>query len=189
LLSQAVVPWVLSRLGRCDEASGIAEPVFEAAAGSMSSAGATTILIGNPARNSGFFWRTHAMERDRMDSNAYRIRVLGEFPSAADNTLIGAELFDSAMLLDVQIDLAQAEIWGVDVARFGDDSSTLVKRRGRVVPEMPRSWRQFDTMQLAGAIKAEWDMSPNNHPALISARTSRAEPPEAILVEYFPYTR
>jgi hypothetical protein len=179
----------------CDEASGIAEPVFEAAAGSMSSAGATTILIGNPTRSSGFFWRTHAMERDRwftmkvsgldsprvtkefieehaqrygLDSNAYRIRVLGEFPSADDNTLIGAELVDSAMLRDIAIDLSAPEIWGVDVARFGDDSSTLVKRRGRVVFEMPRSWRQFDTMMLAGAIKSEWDMSPNSRPMLIA---------------------
>jgi hypothetical protein len=179
----------------CDEASGIAEPVFEAAAGSMSSAGATTILIGNPTRSSGFFWRTHAMERDRwftlkvsgldsprvtkefidehaqrygLDSNAYRIRVLGEFPSADDNTLIGAELVDSAMLRDIPIDLSAPEIWGVDVARFGDDSSTLVKRRGHVVTEMPRSWRQFDTMQLAGAIKSEWDMSPNSRPLLIA---------------------
>jgi hypothetical protein len=179
----------------CDEASGIPEPVFEAAAGSMSSAGATTILIGNPTRSSGFFWRTHAMERDRwftlkvsgldsprvsrdfvdehaqrygMDSNAYRIRVLGEFPTADDNTLIGAELVDSAMLRDVDLDLSVAEIWGVDVARFGDDSSTLVKRRGRTVTEMPRSWRQFDTMMLAGAIKAEWDMSTANRPALIA---------------------
>jgi hypothetical protein len=56
----------------------------------------------------------------------------------------------------------------VDVARFGDDSSTLIKRRGRVVTEMPRSWRQFDTMQLAGAIKSEWDMSPNSRPLLIA---------------------
>ena len=48
-----------------DEASGIPEPVFEAASGSMSSAGAITMLIGNPTRSSGFFWRTHTMERHR----------------------------------------------------------------------------------------------------------------------------
>ena len=33
----------------------------------------------------------------------------------------------------------------------------LIKRRGNVVPEMPRSFHQLDTMMLAGAIKAEWD--------------------------------
>src|SRR4029079_6548204 len=96
-----------------DEASGIPEAVFEAASGSMSSFGAITLLIGNPTRSSGFFWRVHTMERDRWftmkvssldskrvtpdfveeikkrygeSSNRYRIRVLGEFPLADDDT-------------------------------------------------------------------------------------------------------
>jgi len=168
--------------------------VFEAAAGSMSSAGATTILIGNPTRSSGFFWRTHMMERDRwftlrvsgidsprvtrqftdeiatrygMDSNAFRIRVLGEFPSADADTFISAELVDQAMARDIPLDLTKPEIWGVDCARFGDDASVLVKRRGYCITEMPREWRQFDTMQLAGAIKSEWDLSVMNRPQLI----------------------
>jgi hypothetical protein len=176
-----------------DEASGIPEAVFEAAGGSMSSPGAVTILIGNPTRSSGFFWRCHMLERDRwltmkvssaeskrvspgfvdeiakrygIDSNAYRVRVLGEFPQADDNTLIGAELVDSAMRRDIAIDMTQAEYWGVDVARFGSDASVLIKRRGNVVTEMPRRWRQFDTMQLSGAIKAEYDLQ-TIKPALI----------------------
>ena len=178
----------------CDEASGIPEQVYEAAVGSMSGAGAITLLIGNPTRATGMFWRVMNMERDRWfclkvsgldsprvdplfieeiaerygrDSNAFRVRCLGEWPTADDNTLIGADLVDSAMLRDIEPDMTAAEIWGVDVARFGDDSSTLVKRRGRVVTEMPRSWRQVDTMQLAGAIKAEWDLSVRSRPALI----------------------
>jgi phage terminase large subunit len=167
-----------------DEASGVPEQVFEAASGSMSSAGAITLLIGNPTRSSGFFWNTFMHERDRwwtmkvshtdsprvtkgfaeeiaqrygIDSNAYRVRCLGEFPVADADTVIPAELVDSAMVRDVVLDQSAAEIWGVDVARFGTDASVLIKRRGNVVPEMPRRWRQFDTMQLAGAIKAEYD--------------------------------
>ena len=177
-----------------DEASGIDEAVYEAAGGSMSSIGAITLLIGNPSRSSGFFWRTHMLERDRwfcmkvsstdskrvtpdyvdeiqkrhgIDSNVYRVRVLGEFPEADDNTLIGAELVDSAMQRDVQTDPAQPEVWGIDIARFGTDASVLIKRRGNVVPEMPRAWRNFDTMQVAGAIKAEYDMQ-TNKPSLIA---------------------
>ena len=42
-----------------DEASAVPEAVFEAAAGSMSGHSACTILIGNPTRNSGLFYRTH----------------------------------------------------------------------------------------------------------------------------------
>ncbi len=178
----------------CDEASGIEENVYEAASGSMSSPGAMTLLIGNPTRATGYFWRVMNMERDRWfclkvsgidsprvdpkfieeiaqrygrDSNAFRIRCLGEWPTADDNTLIAADLIDSAMMRDVALDLTVPEIWGCDIARFGSDSSTLIKRRGLVVPEMPRSWNQFDTMMLAGAIKAEYDASANNRPALI----------------------
>ena len=178
----------------CDEASGIEENVYEAASGSMSSVGAITVLIGNPTRATGYFWRVMTMETDRWhcmkvsgidsprvdpkfieeiaqrygrDSNAFRIRCLGEWPSEDDNTLIGAELVDAAMARDVVVDPSVAAVWGVDVARFGSDASVLIKRRGLVVPEMPRSWHQFDTMSLAGAIKAEWDASLASKPALI----------------------
>jgi phage terminase large subunit len=178
-----------------DEASGIPESVFEAASGSMSSHGAITLLIGNATRSTGFFYRAHMMERDRwytqkvssasskrvtsefvdeianrygMDSNAFRVRVLGEFPLADDNTLIGADLVDSAMLRDIEIDPLAPGFWGIDVARFGTDASVLIKRKGRVVTEMPRAWHGLDTMQLAGAIKAEWDTaSPASRPSLI----------------------
>ena len=160
-----------------DEASGIDEAVYEAAGGSMSSPGAITLLIGNPTRSSGYFWRCHMMERDRWftmrvsgldsprvtadyieettrrygrDSNAFRIRVLGEFPVADADTVIAASLVDDAMVRDIPLDPTMPAIWGVDVARFGDDASVLIKRHGSVVPEMPRRWRNFDTMQLAG---------------------------------------
>jgi hypothetical protein len=178
----------------CDEASGIEENVYEAAVGSMSGPGAITVLIGNPTRATGHFWRVMTMETDRWfclkvsgldsprvdprfieeiaqrygrDSNAFRIRCLGEWPTAEDNTLIPVDLIDGAMVRDVPIDLTATSVWGVDVARFGSDASTLIKRRGLVVEDMPRSWHQFDTMQLAGAIKAEYDAALNSKPSLI----------------------
>jgi len=178
-----------------DEASGIAEPVFEAASGSMSSANAITLLIGNPVRSTGFFWRCFMIERDRWytrqvtgaesprvspgfmremaerygtDSNAYRIRCLGEFPVSDDDTLIGAELIDSAMTRDVPLDLTVPEFWGLDVARYGTDSSVLIKRRGNCVIEPPRRWRNLDLMSLAGAVKREYDLSANSRPTLVA---------------------
>lgn len=42
-------------------------------------------------------------------------------------------------------------IWGLDVARFGDDVSVLVRRRGRVVQGVER-WRKVDTQFLAQAV-------------------------------------
>jgi hypothetical protein len=179
----------------CDEASGIPEQVYESASGSMSSAGATTVLIGNPTRTSGYFWRVMNMERDRwfcmqvsgldsprvdpkfikeiaerygQDSNAYRIRCLGEWPSADSDTFIGSELVDQAMVRDVPLDLSKPEVWGLDCARFGDDSSVLIKRRGYVVTEQPRMWHGVDLMTLAGAVKHEFDLMRNNRPALIA---------------------
>ena len=40
-----------------DEASGVPEQVFEAAAGSMSGHSATTLMLSNPTRSSGTFLR------------------------------------------------------------------------------------------------------------------------------------
>jgi hypothetical protein len=177
-----------------DEASGIDEKVYEAAGGSMSTPGAITLLIGNPTRNTGFFWRVHNLERDRWHcmtvssidsprvardyvdemarrygetSNAYRVRVLGQFPTADDDTLISAEVVDAAMVRDVPLDGSAPELWGLDCARFGADASVLIKRRGYVVTEMPRRWRNIDTMALAGAVKAEFDGALTNRPKLI----------------------
>ena len=177
-----------------DEASGIDEAVYEAASGSMSSPGSITLLIGNPTRDSGFFWRTHVLERERWhcltvssaesrrvdpayvaemaqrygpESNAYRVRVLGQFPSGSDDTFIPGELVDSAMARDVALDVGAPIIWGLDVARFGADASVLIKRQGNCVTEPPRRWRNVDLMVLAGAIKHEFDLAGNARPMLI----------------------
>jgi hypothetical protein len=164
-----------------DEASAVPEPVFESAAGSMSGHSAATILIGNPTRNSGMFFRTHhalasewrtyhvsCLDSPRVapdfvkqisdtygpDSGAYRVRVLGEFALRDDDTLIPAELVDSAMSRDVTLDTKEPFVYGLDVARFGDDRSVLCKRRGNVVTEF-RVWQGLDLMQLTGAIVNE----------------------------------
>ena len=164
-----------------DEASAVPEAVFESAAGSMSGDNACTILIGNPTRNSGMFFNTHhglasswrtfhvsCLDSPRVskdfveqikstygpESNAYKIRVLGEFALRDDDTLIPAELVDSAMVRDVAADAKEPIVYGLDVARFGDDRSVLCKRRGNVVTEF-RVWQGLDLMQLTGAIVNE----------------------------------
>jgi hypothetical protein len=163
-----------------DEASAVPEQVFEAAAGSMSGHSATTILISNPTRNSGLFYKTHhdlASDWFRLhvsciniplvssdfvkqieatygrDSNAFRIRVLGEFATADSDTLIPAELVDGAMTRDV-IGGDEPMIYGLDVARFGSDRTALCKRRGNVVVEI-KHWGGLDLMQTVGQIVNE----------------------------------
>lgn len=167
-----------------DEASAVPEQVFEAAAGSMSGHSASTILISNPTRNSGLFYKTHhdlASDWYRMhvsclniplvsadfvaqikatygeESNAFRIRVLGEFALADDDTLIPAELVDGAIARDVAASASEPLVFGLDVARFGSDRTALVKRKGNVVLEV-KSWGGLDTMQVVGAIVNETKM-------------------------------
>jgi len=169
-----------------DEASGVPEQVFEAGAGSMSGENATTILAGNPVRTSGTFYDSHHRLRDSWktyhvscvdsprvtpkfieemkekygeDSNAYRVRVLGEFPKGDDDTVIPMELAESALLRDVQ-PIFVAPVWGLDCARFGSDRTALTKRRGNVLQERTKFWRGLDTMQIVGAVVNEWEITP-----------------------------
>ena len=170
----------------CDEASGVPESVYEAAGGSMSALHASMVLAGNPVRSSGYFYDTFHKLSDRWknfhiscettprvskeyvdecklrygeESNTYRIRVLGEFPRGDDDTVISMDLTDGAINRDVMPTQYSPTAWGVDVARFGSDASALCKRKGNAVTEPVRLWRGLDTMQLTGAIKAEYDTS------------------------------
>ena len=167
-----------------DEASAVPEPIFEAAAGSMSGHSATTILISNPTKNSGLFYKTHhelSSDWNRMhvsclnnplvaadfvaqikatygeESNAFRIRVLGEFALGDDDTLIPAELVDGAMIRDITVSPSEPMIYGIDVARFGTDRTALCKRRGNVVIEI-KSWGGLDLMQTVGVVVNEAKM-------------------------------
>lgn len=166
-----------------DEASGVPEAVFEAAAGSMSGHEAVTILLGNPVRGTGYFYETHNRLRDEWftlhvncekskrvskefvremaikygeESNAYRVRVLGEFPLADDDTMIPFSVVEQAMTRDIEVDQFSPMTYGLDVARFGSDKSALAKKKGNVITEV-KKWRGMDLMQLVGAIKSEYD--------------------------------
>jgi len=177
-----------------DEASGIPSSVFEAASGSMSGHSATTILTGNPTRNTGFFYDTHNRLRDDWytmhvscvdsprvsedfvedmkrrygeDSPAYHVRVLGNFPPSEEDTVIPVSLIEHAMANDIKVHEDTIAIWGLDVARQGGDASVLAKRQGPVIHPLT-VWRNLDLMQLTGAVKAEYDaMPPSKRPAEI----------------------
>ncbi len=169
-----------------DEASGIPDPVFEAASGSMSGHNCTTILAGNPVRTSGYFfdafhkmrgwwWTQHVscvghpnvsadyVESQKAkygeDSNAYRIRVLGDFPTGDDDTVIPFSLVEASLHRDVR-PLHVLPIWGLDCARFGNDASALAKRIGNALNEKTQIRKGYDTMQTVGWVKAQWDETP-----------------------------
>lgn len=169
-----------------DEASGVPEGVFEAASGSMSGHNACMLLTGNPVRTSGLFfdafheqahkWKTFHIScvghprisedfieemKDRYgeDSNAFRVRVLGEFPKGDDDTVIAMELVEASLERDVAATNVRP-IWGLDCARFGSDRSALAKRQGNVLLEPVITWAGLDMMQLSGVVKSIWDTTP-----------------------------
>lgn len=166
-----------------DEASGIPEQVYEAAIGSMSGEHATTLLIGNPVRSSGFFFDCFGKMRDRWltitvsykdssrvsdafvedvkrrygeDSNAFRIRCLGEFPKSDENTVIPYEWAQSARDRDVVEARTARRVWGLDVARYGSDRCALTERTHRSAKVLA-TWGQTDLMETAGRVKRMYD--------------------------------
>lgn len=180
-----------------DEASGVPEAVFKAAAGSMSTTNATTVLIGNPTRNSGYFFETHHVLADFWhtihvscignpnvdpdfiagikrqygeDSNEYRIRVLGEFPTDDGASYISRDIVDEAMARLFEPAEDTPEVWGLDVARMGGDRVALARRKGPVVAEI-LAWKGKTLMTTVGAVKSLWD------------QTSIADRPVEILVD------
>ena len=64
---------------------------------------------------------------------------------------------DSAVERDVVADPDSSIVWGVDVARLGDDSSALCKRKGNTVLEPIKTWKKLDLMTLAGTLLHEYE--------------------------------
>jgi phage terminase large subunit len=111
------------------------------------------------------------VEQYGENSNAHRIRALGEFPLADQDTVIPYDLIASAQTRDIVLPKGATEIWGLDVARFGDDSNVLIRRNKRQILPLIEEWQGRDLMQTAGKVKALWDALPAH------------ERPEEILID------
>ncbi len=176
-----------------DEASGVHDDVYESAQGTMSTPGSIFIMISNGTRLSGYFYNTHHRLKDLwktlsvssfdattvdeqfvktiiktygIDSNQYRIRVLGEFPTSEEDSLIGREYCLSAVDRDIIAPYSATRVWGLDVGRGGDNSA-LLKRQGDVIHGI-KQWNIKDLMQTVGIVYQEWkDTKPNERPEAI----------------------
>lgn len=84
-----------------------------------------------------------------VNSSVYKVRVLGEFPDQATDTLIGLDQIVNAFEADRELVNQDEDVAGLDVARFGDDDSALVRRKGN---HAKVEWvvNGNDTMELAG---------------------------------------
>jgi len=169
-----------------DEGSGISDEVIDAAGGSLSGKDVRFVIAGNPLRAQGFFHDTHHRLRERWfavnvsvfesrwadpeyakdielrygkDSNHYRVRVLGAFPTSDDDAVIPFEWIETSIGREVaQVESAET-IWGLDVAREGTHRTALAKRRGNVLLEPPKAWGGLRAAEVAGRVKAEWDIT------------------------------
>jgi len=178
-----------------DEASGIADKIFEVAEGAMSDPDAFWFLFGNPTKRSGRFYeawhkfsrrwtkftvdarKAAAANKKRLaemiedwglDSDYVRVRVLGEFPEQDVATLIPAEWLDRSANRPVDGAERYKPIWGLDVARFGDDRTCVVKRRQRKLMEPASIWQGLSTTQTAERVRQMWEATPvDDKPASI----------------------
>jgi hypothetical protein len=91
-----------------------------------------------------------------MSSNQYRQEFLCDFSAASDDVLISIDLVSQACQRAItQVDVANApKIIGVDVARYGDDASVIIRRQG-LAAFSPIVLRGISNMDLAARVAAE----------------------------------
>lgn len=160
-----------------DEASAIADKVWEVAEGALTDEKTEIIwlVFGNPTQPDGAFfecfnkqkhrWRTYQIDSREVDgtnkaeiskwiedygedSDWVRVRVRGVFPRAGSNQFIGQDLVDAARRYSAEGFGHLPKIGACDVARFGDDQTVIGDRQGRKA----RIWHKFrglDTIQVA----------------------------------------
>lgn len=157
-----------------DEASGVDDAVYEAAQGTMSTAGSIFIMISNPTRLKGYFYRSHhinklnwkrfhvtSFDTSRVDqkfvdqiaaeygvnSDQYRVKVMGEFPTRDEESLISPDVVRAAINRAIAPNMTR-KVMGLDVGRGGDLSS-LALRCGNVVTKLHYQ-NYSDTMATVG---------------------------------------
>ena len=165
-----------------DEGSAIEDKIWEVVEGAMTDKDTEIfwLAFGNPTRGSGRFRECFGKFKDRWlrkqidsrtvegtnleqfaeweadygnDSDFFRVRVKGEFPRAASTQFIPSDLVEAARKRKPEAGLRDPLIFGVDVARFGDDSTVICFRRGRDARSIP--WikmRGADTMTIAARV-------------------------------------
>ena len=84
----------------------------------------------------------------------WETKVLGEFSTLSTNNIIPLKWVESAIEAKVVIDgYVQPAVWGLDVARFGDDKSVLTQFQNKVVSTQ-KTWGKVNTMETVGIVRA-----------------------------------
>lgn len=91
-----------------------------------------------------------------MTDIEYRQEMLCDFTASASNVLITIDMVEQAIkqhYTEVQV-RGMADVLGVDVARFGDDRSTIFRRKG-LVAYKPKVFKGMDNMEFASVVIQE----------------------------------
>lgn len=163
-----------------DEASAIPAKIWEVGEGGMTDGEPMWFAFGNPTRTGTRFhgcfhgqrhrWVTRRVDSSSCqitnkaqidqwatdygrDSDFFKVRVLGQFPSQSSLQFIGRDLAVESATRDLPSARGEAIIIGCDIARFGDDSTVLYFRQGRDARTYPPiKLKGADTMQVASRI-------------------------------------
>ena len=145
-----------------DEASKISDKIWEVTDGIFTTKKNIWIVAGNGTRNVGRFydcfhklkgkpWKTWTVDSrtckaanktylDSLvaqyggeDTDQARVRVRGLFPRTATRQLISTEAVEKCQKFEAEGWEMQPKVIGVDIARFGENSSAICIRQGRKV--------------------------------------------------------
>lgn len=176
----------------CDEASGLEEIVFDTLQGTLGAGNSKMILTSNPVRNSGRFyeiftnelekwirltftaagsaqieehWMEEMEEMHGVDSDNYQIRVMGNFGRYGEQQFIPSHNIETAAhhFLEFQQYINYPKVVGVDIARFGSDSTVLVLRQGPKILDITK-YQGLDTMEVSARVV---DYYHQHNPSLI----------------------
>jgi len=167
-----------------DESSGVEDPVYVPLEGALTQEDNHVMLIGNPTRNTGYFYDTHFHPeiskkwltlhwdsrkstnvskdmveyfRDKYgeDSNVFRIRVKGDPPLDDAKSFIPLYWAEQCIGNEIEVDDDWPMILASDVAREGDDDSIILPRRGfKIYPWS--TYHGIHTIELANRIKCDF---------------------------------
>jgi hypothetical protein len=163
-----------------DEASAIPDLIFETSEGFLTDRDTERLwlICGNPTRSSGRFrdafdqdrWHTTQVDAREVsftnaeqikqwaeaygdDSDFFRVRVKGVFPRVGAQEFIPHYLVAEARTREAEPQRFDPCVMGCDIARFGDDETVLVLRKGRDARSIPATrLRGVDTMTVASRI-------------------------------------
>ena len=162
-----------------DEASGVEDKVFEPILGALTTEGSRLFMAGNPTRLTGFFFDSHHRNRAQdntlhidgressrvdtafirkivemfgEDSDVFRVRVAGDFPKSLPDSFIPIEWAEQASGPVELPDQPRRIDIGVDVARYGDDSSVVCPVYDKARQGEPDIYHHNNITELAGRV-------------------------------------